>query len=240
MLNKKIVKNSFARSHGTYHNSAVVQQQMAVRLATNVADRQKHFKRVLELGVGTGLLTEQLIKRVKIETLFCNDLMDSSRFIHSPCQFIVGDAEEVIYPHHLDLVVSNAVVQWFTKLPEFFQKVSAHLQPTGLLAFTSFGPHNFKELRQVTGQGLDYYSLDELVDLLAPDFELLVADESHQVLTFPGVRELLGHLKETGVNGLNSQALTKTKYRQLLNDYPCENGVASLTYHPLIILARKR
>ena len=239
MPNKEFVKNSFTRSHATYHDAAVIQSEMAQKLADELASVRVEYSRVLELGVGTGLLTQALSEKLKINALFCNDLMDASHLIQSTGQFIVGDAEQVDYPKHLDLITSNAVVQWFDDLPKFFQKSAQHLTKGGLLAFTTFGPNNFKELRKVTEQGLDYYNLVELKELLQPDYELIFCHESEVALSFSTVKSLLKHLKETGVNGLNGKSLTKSRYRQLLQDYPTENGSFNLTYHPITIVAQK-
>ena len=240
MPNKEIVRNSFSRSHSTYHNAAIVQSVMATELVREIAKYQCQFNRVLELGVGTGLLTDQLTSQVKIETLFCNDLMDASNFVKRDCQFIVGDAEKVDYPDHLDLITSNAVVQWFDDLPRFLKKSANHLNKGGLIAFTTFGPNNFKELRQVTGQGLDYFSLPQLEKLLLSDYDLVFSFETEQVLKFKNIKGLLNHLKETGVNGLNGKALSKSLYRQLIQNYSTENGFLNLTYHPITLIAKKK
>jgi len=240
MPDKEIIKTSFSRSHSTYHEAARIQRQMAVDLVQQIKKHRNQFDRVLELGVGTGLLTQSLTNQLVVETLYCNDLMDASHLIKTPHQFIIGDAEEITYPDHLDLIVSNAVVQWFDDLPQFFKKAANHLNPEGILAFTSFGPNNFKELRAVTGEGLAYFTLAQLEALIESDFEVVFSRETEVCLKFDSVKTLLKHLKETGVNALGGQRLTKSRYRQLIENYSTKNGSITLTYHPITMIVRKR
>ena len=237
MPSKIQVKNSFSKSHNSYHEAAVVQREMATRLVGQLSELNSSFGKVLELGSGTGVLTEQLLKQMKIQTLFCNDLTDCSSFKTEDTTFLPGDAEEIAYPENLDLIISNAVVQWFDDLPQFFEKSSAVLNRGGFLAFTTFGPENFREIRSVTQSGLDYRSLEELVGLLEQDYKVRFQREELVTLEFETPRTLLQHLKETGVNGLDKKSWTKTAYKDFCQNYPRLNQKCPLTYHPITIIA---
>lgn len=52
----------------------------------------------------------------------------------------------------------------------------------GLLAFSTFGATNMHEIRQLTGHGLDYLSVEEL-QALSPGFDILHAEE--EVISLP-------------------------------------------------------
>lgn len=57
------------------------------------------------------------------------------------------------------------------------------------------------EIRQLTGHGLDYLSVEELQALLSPHFDILHAEEEVVTLPFPTPQAVLKHLKQTGVTG---------------------------------------
>lgn len=57
------------------------------------------------------------------------------------------------------------------------------------------------EIRQLTGHGLDYLSVEELQALLSPGFDILHAEEEVISLPFPTPQAVLKHLKQTGVTG---------------------------------------
>ncbi len=95
--------------------------------------------------------------------------------------------------------------------------------------------------RQLTGQGLHYQTIEAYPKLM-PDFELLHAEETTYTLYFENAREVLRHIKATGVNGL--QASMKVAdlmrfQREYQKQFQAPKGV-SLTYHAIYIIAKAR
>ena len=60
---------------------------------------------------------------------------------------------------------------------QFFTRCHQALVADGLLAFSTFGATNMHEIRQLTGHGLDYLSIEELQALLSPGFDILHTEE---------------------------------------------------------------
>ena len=68
-------------------------------------------------------------------------------------QWIVGDAENDAFLDELsgrsfDLIVSGATFQWFVHPAATIRRLARLLKPGGLLAFSTFGPQTFRELRE--------------------------------------------------------------------------------------------
>ena len=89
------------------------------------------------------------------------------------------------FPRETDLITSCSTLQWFNDPGAFLTRCHQALVADGLLAFSTFGTTNMHEIRQLTGHGLDYLSVEELQALLSPRFDILHAEEEVVSLPFP-------------------------------------------------------
>src|SRR5690606_5293290 len=151
-------------------------------------------------------------------------------------EFIAGDAEKIQIPSNLDAVVSSSTFQWFHDLPSFFVKTYESLQKNGTLAFSTFGPNNFIEVRKITGHGLRYLTLAQLKALLQPYFTIEYAQEWTEKIMFDSPMEVLKHIQATGVNSTNNEFFGKEHLQNFVKTYNRmynENFQVHLTYHPI-------
>jgi malonyl-CoA O-methyltransferase len=252
---KRLVGNRFDRSLHTYRRSAVVQIGMAARLVELVdrAGAPARLGRVLEVGAGSGILTSALLANHSAATYFANDLAPGSReFVmrafdgHEVGEglFLEGDIERLDpLPQKLDLVVSNATVQWLHDLESFFERMVSSLLPGGLLAFSTFGTGNMREIAELEGISLPYFTAGEIEALAGCSFEALCIEEDERRLEFASPEAVLRHIRETGVNGVAGSVWGRERYRRFLERYrmsfPSGSGV-SLTYHPVYCCFRRR
>lgn len=252
---KQLVCSRFGRSLGTYRRSAVIQRDMALRLVELVgrSGAPARLGRVLEVGAGSAILTSELLASHSVGAYFANDLVPGSRefvmqaFEAHPVaegRFLEGDIECLDpLPRGLDLVVSNATVQWLHDLGGFFERMASSLIPGGLLAFSTFGPGNMREIAALEGVSLRYPAPCEIEALAGGSFETLCIEEEELRMEFASPEAVLRHIRETGVNGIAGRAWTRARYQQFLHRYrtsfPCGGGVG-LTYHPVYCCFRRR
>ncbi len=251
---KQLVRKCFNKNFETYHQKAIVQQEIAIELADLLVELGiTSIGNVLEVGCGTGFLTHQIISKIKVSNYFLNDLADvaykenraflnakkTNSFIKIP-----GDAEVINFPEGLDGVVSSSTIQWFNQLDAFFLKVHASLNSDGFFAFSTFGTANFKEIKAVSNVGLNYTSLSEIKKMLGPNFEVLVAKEWELTTRFSNPIEVLRHMKLTGVTGVSKSFFGKEKIQAFIKKYQgCfsnDDCSVNLTYNPMIIIAKKK
>lgn len=158
--------------------------------------------------------------------------------------FLPCDAETLDFLQGTDLITSCSTLQWFADTERFFARCHHFLSDGGILAFSTFGKKNMREIHTLTGHGLEYLSLDNLKVLLSPRFEILYAEEEIVSLPFGTPLEVLRHLKQTGVTGTEKRVWTRGRLQSFCDEYirMCGNDdrSVSLTYHPIYVIARKR
>lgn len=247
----------FSRSMATYDGAAVVQREMAAELLERLLSvaGTDCFARVLELGCGTGLLTEQLVAMCRMRRLVLNDLVaDCAQTVQRvqwqvagagagvDVEFLQGDMETAAFSGLQDLVVSNAVLQWAGDLRGMLGRIAALLRAGGILAVASFGPSNLREVAELSGVSLRYESVEEWRVMLGQDYDVLDVGERTRTLWFSSAHDVLRHLKHTGVNSLDSRAWTSVEIRRFCRDYETRFALdqsVPLTYHPFFAIARK-
>ncbi len=255
MIDKQLVRSRFGKSLGSYDSQASVQQSMARELCVMIcqAEPARSFDRVLEVGAGSGALMAELLGSCSVKSYYANDLVEESilslrkllhRFSLGEFHFIGGDIECCdSLPANLDLVLSGATLQWLDDLESFFRKMADHLKPGGVLAFTTFGTSNMREIATIEDVGLSYHTLGELELLAGRYFEVTSSWQEEMRIEFSSPEAVLHHIRQTGVNGLLRRSWSKSRYQRFLERYrelfSCEKGVY-LTYHPVYCCLKKR
>ncbi|CAN7343404.1 malonyl-ACP O-methyltransferase BioC [Paenibacillus sp. LjRoot56] len=162
-------------SSGSYDRHSSVQRSMADRLVQIlkgwVDDSYKEGLNLLEIGCGTGALTEILLKewssfvsitaldiapkmiKVAEQRVLSSAVYDSESYQSSSTrlQFLEADVEvwAIDAPSaSFDLIISNACFQWLSNQVHTLGHLRRLLRPGGMLVFTTFGPHTFHELHK--------------------------------------------------------------------------------------------
>lgn len=259
-LNKTLVAQRFAKAGQSYVEHAVVQKQISEQLFEYLKKHcPKSLASVLEIGCGSGNLTDLFQSYFQVEQLFLNDLYEDVQQhfadVESPLNlpftngraevnWLIGDIEQLALPTSLDAVISSSALQWMVDLPALLQRIHTALKPNAYFGFSTFGAENLIEIKQLTGQGLNYYSLETLQQQLEENgFEILLIQQEQKHLYFDQPKAVLQHLKATGVTATaKSHRWTKQSLQQFYLDYQQfhdEQGFR-LTYHPIYVIARRK
>ena len=168
------------------------------------------------------------------------------------CQQVTGNVlqaqtlEQLQACGPFDVIVSNAVFQWFPHLAQSLQTLQTLLSPQGYLAFSSFAHGTLAELKAICGEehGLRYLSGKEGKEalLVAGLLPCYWAQERVQHY-FSSAREVLRHLQHTGVNAMSRERLSVREMRELLQRYEerfsHQQGVV-LSWCPYMVVAQKQ
>ena len=192
------VHQRFQRGLATYSEAAVVQRRMAQTLCASLLQTTplRRFGSVLDLGCGTGLLTDAFASACAWDALYLYDLLDACQSFHAKrpsASFQKADLNVYDSYPEADLILSGATFQWIHDLDALLARLHRVLKPEGLLAFSTFGPENLKEVHAISDAGLTYIPSQRLSEKLrTAGFEVLLLKESQEVLTFSSPREANG------------------------------------------------
>lgn len=150
------IATRFGAAAQHYDAHAHVQREVAVRLADKIADLPRPARpKVLEIGCGTGLLTQALAQRLGAADWTITDISpqmlavaQSGPALPGTARFQVVDGE---HPDSLnggyDIVCSSLAVQWFTDLNNGLARLSGLLKPGGYLVVATLAQETFHEWR---------------------------------------------------------------------------------------------
>ena len=241
MINTKTVKKQFEKGFENYDNNAVVQSLMADKLAEKISNVKQECNSILELGAGTGMLTKRLVKNIKFNRYYSNDLTEKSKKyiekIIPDAEFYCGNALKINPVSKFDLIVSNAMFQWLN-FEDACKKFKTLLNKDGLFAFSTFSKGNFKEIAQITGLSLDYMDLKEIKRICSKYYQVLSIEEFEHILEFNNPLELLAHMKNTGVNSLSQSSWSIKDVKSFCDEYSNKFDTVRLTYKPVIVLLK--
>lgn len=252
-IDKSRVALRFAQAGQSYTEHAIAQKQICQHLMQLMLDHlpTQHQARVLEIGCGSGNLSHLLLQNLQIDRLILNDLYAEVQQHFSQQQQLewrIGDIEQLEFSTQLNLVTSSSALQWMTDLQAVFTKVAYALVQQGFFCFSIFGQQNLKEIKALTGQGLEYHTLSELQQVLTQTgFDVLHLSEQIKTLHFSHPKQVLQHLKATGVTATSaSHRWTKKTLQQFYQDYQQFSEIDQqgqtqyvLSYHPIYCIARR-
>ena len=246
-IDKALVAQRFAKAGQSYVEHAVVQKQISSQLFKYLKVYcPQNLASVLEIGCGSGNLTHLFHSYFQVDQLFLNDLYEDVDQHFSTIEniaWLIGDIEQLHLPQSLDAVISSSALQWMTDLPTLLHRIHDALKPNAYFGFSTFGSDNLTEIKQLTGQGLNYISLEFLKrQLEQQNFEVLFIEQEVKQIYFDHPKSVLQHLKATGVTATaKSHRWTKQSLQQFYSDYQQfhdEQGFR-LTYHPIYVIARR-
>ena len=245
--NKILIEKRFTKSIHTYKDNAIIQKTMALKLLNILKEEslnKKKFDDVFEFGCGCGLLTYEFFNNFSCTNYICNDIVKSCYDyifnINKKIEFICADVENIELNKKFDLIISNATFQWLNNPKKTTNTLISNLKEDGILAFTTFGPYNLKEFKQL-GFGLNYINIESIKSLfpIKDKNKIIIKDEIIQ-LHFKNPYYVLKHLKCSGVNAVYNHSFTKTKLKKFIDDYyklfkTKDKNFVTLTYHPVYI-----
>ena len=247
-VNKRILARHFSASASRYDASATVQRQMAEELCADLAAAVPSARRpsgprpsaprILEIGCGTGFLTERLADNFPDGHIVAVDLAPGMlevarrRLAGRAVRFICADAETLELSERFDVIVSSATFQWFAHPQESLRRLASHLRPGGVLAASLFVDGTLQELFAAFRQAEEALGAPaaphgpELLPaeawtqfLLQAGLRVEVAAVGEVVQQYPSARALLHALQAWGANNAAGAGARPAVVREMLRTY---------------------
>ncbi|EDP3680590.1 malonyl-ACP O-methyltransferase BioC [Campylobacter jejuni] len=216
-----------------YEKHAKVQDFMGLKLCEILKDLKiSHFEKVFEFGCGRGELSKKLQNFITFDEYLKNDILD----FKENSNILIFDMNEIakqdLSKEKFDLIVSNATLQWLD-LKRILPSLRDILNQNGILLLSTFAEQNLKEIKQSTGFGLNYFSLNELEQNFKVYFNEVKITQELVELSFDNALDVFRHLKLSGVNSLGFYPLNKGFLKEFEEKFQNK-----LTYHPVFILCK--
>ncbi len=213
ILDRKRVRRAFSGAAGGYDQVAGLQREIAERLLSRLDYIRHQPQAILDCGAGTGYASGLLSKRFPKARILALDFAET--MLHSarrrgrwlrPVRPLCAEAERLpLASHSLDLIGSNAMLQWCDQPSAVFAEWLRVTRPGGLLMFSTFGPGTLSELAQAWSQVDDYPHVSPFVDirdlgdqLMGAGWEGAVLDVDRIRLSYADVPQLLRDIKTLG------------------------------------------
>jgi malonyl-CoA O-methyltransferase len=214
-IDKRAARRAFERAAATYDEASVLQREIGARMFERLDYVRLRPDTVLDLGCGTGEGLDALARRWRRARFIAMDLAEAmlvrarrrGSWLNRP-RPLCADLEALpLAEDSVDLIVSNATLQWAGDLATAFAEMRRVLRPSGLLMFTTFGPDTLIELRRAWAAAdggahphvspfLDMHDVGDA--LLRAGFADPVMDAERITMTYPSVRALMRDLKAIG------------------------------------------
>lgn len=241
---KQRIADNFGRAATTYHQQADLQRQGAQKLlALMTADTiQLPQGVILEIGCGTGFMTQGLIQAfpqhpLKITDLslemlhFCQSRLGVSEAQQALVQFEQLDGEQLPTTQFYAAIVSSFVFQWFQDPIHSLHRLIAQLQPGGYLFLSFPTAESFPEWRAICDQLQlpctmhPLPQIDLILQTLPGNVQLRTAKTVHYTTTHCNAADFLKSMKAIGA-GLNptQPSLTSRQLKQLIQVWDVQSN----------------
>lgn len=235
MFHPEAIKTLFKRSAKTYHAAGVLYREVAERLEEHLNVARLKPASVLDVGAGTGYVTELLKKRYPYAHIIPVDFV---REMLEGRGGVCANAIQLPFANaSVDLVVSGLMLPWCEDMGAVFAEINRVLKPGGLFLFSTFGPDTLGEIRASWATVDDhphvhlFFDLHDVGDaLLKAEFSDPVMQTEWLTLKYRDIQGVYRDLKETGsTNILLERRMTLTgarRFQAFLAEYETYRDVA--------------
>jgi len=254
-VNKSLSRRSFEQAAKAYDEAAVLQREVATRLVERLDYMLIEPTVILDVGVGTGYCSLDLVKRYPDAQLIALDIaqamleqtktkMISANTTKKNIHYLASDVEKIaLADNNVDLVVSSLTLQWCNDFAKAFSELKRVVKPGGCILFTSFGPDALKELRHCWYKVDNDSYVNSFIDmhhigdaLLKAGFEDPVMDNETITVTYNDVYQIMRDLKTIGahnvLNGRRHSLTGKNRLQAMIAEYETfrSEGVLPMSY----------
>lgn len=251
-IHKEIVRKHFDRHAHEYDQYARVQLKMLNKLREQLPHELPEHAHILEIGCGTGRLTEQLRSHYPTAQITALDLapamLEQTRNrlgADTRLTLLATDAEQWIQDTSttFDLIVSNATFQWFEQPLATIHRLKRRLTPHAELHFSTLGPQTFWEFHQACSSvdnklGIANQRRGQQFLPITEWAQILDVTEHYFIEYHESARAFMDSVRRIGASKADDSqtTLTRTYLRELQKEYErhlTTDDLLPATYHTI-------
>lgn len=216
------IKNSFNKAASSYNDHCLLQKETGNALIELVRKHCSHASRILDLGCGTGVVTEQLAIKLNFETFIsidiANQLLATAASLLNPYSIEVKEADfnQPFALGKFDLIFSNMALHWSEDFILTLRYISKNLAETGLLAFSIPLYGTFDEIKN-TVSIQTFMQESEVKELLASlEYEIIMIKVQTFSFNFPNFLAALQSIKKVGATFVKRRNFSFSTLKQMI------------------------
>lgn len=260
IMEENPIHKRFGESAIIYHQEAEIQKKVAEGLIASLRPWKEILPSgpILEVGAGTGFLSEMLLSEFPNRKLAITDAsremilyahedlyekgleLDNAMFM--PFDVDQDDLGEGEY----SLIISNFAAQWFKDTAIGLSKLTQALKPGGLLLVSFPGNKSFSEWYQAcleTGLPFTANALpdtEEVVIKLSMDPVQVDFYENTLTQKFPSAQDFFFHLKDIGASSSKTgKSLSPKQLKILMNHWDSKGEDVTVSWRTVYLVAKK-
>lgn len=233
----KTIHSRFSASSSTYDRHSNIQDQVAGRVMELISD-QPHVDRILELGCGTGRLTQKVRSRFVGASITAVDLSDAmvgqAKINLDECNsidWVVSDVCDYVADRRFPLILSSSSLHWVTPIDRALHAIDRLIEPGGHIVLAIMLHDTLGELHdarlRVAPHKPPQSRLPSLSDVVESSRRLgwQARHQSQKVFTVrhASARELLVAIHQQGLTGgsvsRSHLPLNRGELASLIKDY---------------------
>lgn len=244
-----IIQQKFNQAAHTYNNHNQLQMQVGVQLIDLVLQFVNKANFIIDLGCGTGQITQHLIKQLNHQRCFALDIAEScltlaKSTLPKSTKLLHQDFNQISERlPKFDLVFANLSLHWSNDITTLFKSISTLLSSPGYLAFTIPLQGTLNTLRQLNPKQKHAFHTYEEICLMLKNTNLTLICHKTNTFTFNfnTAWQALKSLKKTGTNHLpinNPNRLNQISHVRKFIHHP-HNTPCDLTYEIGFFMLRR-
>lgn len=205
MIQTQSIKDSFNKAAATYNTYAQTQITVGEDLIYHLVSLRDEFDHVIDLGCGTGMITNTLAHSIDYQYLEAVDIADAlleqgKLAAHPDIDFYEMNFDQFNTENTYNLIFSNMALHWSSEFTKTLMRIRHALTDDGLFAFSVPVSGTFAEMRKNFSVN-DFFDFDTLMLLLqSMGYKLLYLKKQTYVNQFPEPIDALKSLKKTGAS----------------------------------------
>lgn len=231
------VISAFNKAAQTYDSFSQIQEKVGFHLIKALPN--VHFQRAIDVGCGTGSLTNKLAAHISCSSLEGIDLsqgmLQQAKNQGLPFIQFKNHSFDDLTADTYDLIFSNMALHWSPHFSSTLEIIQAALRPKGVAAFTIPLWPTFQELEP-------YFNIHRfqsgaaVLEQLERKSVVREKKQWQEVITFSNTREALKSLKQSGVTVCDKKNFSYRKARYALEKSP----ILQLTYEIGLFIIEKK
>lgn len=155
---KNITIENFSKNSQTYDVYAITQSKISIELLNLLPNNNEQNFTILEIGCGTGILTQILSKKYPNSKIIATDISKkmlnvakSKNYYHDNIEFKIfdGDNDNIeTFNQKIDFCVSSMTAQWIQNFDNLVNNITTLCD----FYFTTIGENNFIEWKNCVAQ----------------------------------------------------------------------------------------